>query len=177
MKVILLVGPSGSGKDTLLRAARKRFNGSQVLGFVRRYITRPPDGNEDNFYIDSACFNILKENNFFVSDWQAHGNEYGIPRHAFSTVYGPKRFLCSISRGAIDDFERFHDNVTVLQVTAPQSVLRQRLQGRGRENDEDVEKRLQRAAAPVRAKNLITFDNSAELEKSQQSFIDLLQAI
>ncbi len=177
MKLILLVGPSGSGKDTLLRAARTRFAASRELDFVRRYITRPPDNNEDNYYVDNTCFNFLKGNGFFVSDWQAHGNAYGVPGHALSGDFRHEKLLCSISRGAVNDFEGVHENVTVLQVTAPWDILRERLLARGRENEADVEKRLQRAARPVKAKNLITFDNSAALEKSQRDFICLLETI
>lgn len=177
MKLILLVGPSGSGKDTLLRAARKRFDASRDLAFIRRYITRPPDTNEDNYYVDSACFKLLKSNGFFVSAWQAHGNEYGVPRHALPNGSDKSKLVCSISRGAIGDFEKHHENVTVLQVTAPGEILRERLLGRGRESEKDVEKRLQRAIQPVEAKNLITFDNSAILEQSQRDFIALLESI
>ena len=177
MKLILLVGPSGSGKDTLLRAARKRFNGSHDLGLVRRYITRPPDGNEDNYYVDNTCFKLLKHSGFFVSDWQAHNNEYGIAHHALANGTAHGKLLCSISRGAITDFEQHYGDVTVLLVTAPMGLLKKRLTGRDRENDKDIEKRLQRATRPVEARKLITFDNSASLEKSQSDFITLLEAI
>lgn len=177
MKLILLVGPSGSGKDTLLRAVRRQFNGSCLVEFVRRYITRPPDSNEDNYYVDRSCFKILKHNGFFVSDWQAHGNEYGIPRNAISGSNEYQRLLCSVSRDAIGDFENFHNDVTVLQVTASKDVLRRRLQGRGRENPEDIEKRLSRAEHPVHAKDLIVFDNSTSLEQSQKNFICLVEKL
>lgn len=177
MKLILIVGPSGSGKDTLLRAVRQRFSCSSSLDFVRRYITRPPDNNEDNYYVDRSCFKVLKYNGFFVSDWQAHGNEYGIPRNVISRSNGYQRLLCSVSRGAIGDFEQFYDDVTVLQVTASKDVLRKRLQGRGRENLEDIEKRLARAEHPVHARDLICFDNSHSLEQSQRDFICLLEKL
>lgn len=177
MQLILLVGPSGSGKDTLLRAARQQFHGSCELHFVRRYITRPPDANEDNYYVDSTCFDVLKGNGFFVSCWRAHGNAYGVPRHALAGNGGHQKLLCSISRGAIADFEKFHDHVTVLQITAPRELLKKRLLGRGREQKEDVEKRLQRATRPVHARKLITFDNSTGIDQSQRDFIALLGSL
>lgn len=177
MKLILVVGPSGVGKDTLLRSARKRFGASAELNFVRRYITRPPDGNEDNYYVDSTCFSLLKRSSFFVSDWQAHGNMYGVPRHALVNGNDRQKLLCSISRSAIGDFEQAHDDVTVLQVSASLDLLRERLLSRGRESEADVEKRLLRAVQPVAAKDLVTFDNSSTLEQAQSDFIQLLERL
>jgi len=44
--LVLVVGPSGAGKDSLLKAAREEFRGDPRIGFARRVITRPadPDG-------------------------------------------------------------------------------------------------------------------------------------
>jgi ribose 1,5-bisphosphokinase PhnN len=65
MKVILVVGPSGAGKDTLLRAAREHFAAVPSLGFARRYITRPPGVDEDNYYVDEVGFSLLENAAFF----------------------------------------------------------------------------------------------------------------
>lgn len=175
MKVLLLVGPSGSGKDTLLRSAKNHFGQNGRLGFVRRYITRPPDDNEDNFYVDAKGFLILKKSDFFISTWQAHQNHYGISRHAINGNSGHQSLLCSISRDAISDFETTFAHTTTIHVTASMDALRQRLRMRGREQASEIEKRLERAAKPVRAKDLITFDNSSDLQRSITNFIALLE--
>jgi len=46
-KIILIVGASGVGKDTLIKYARKKMK--KEINFVRRYITRKPDKNEKTF--------------------------------------------------------------------------------------------------------------------------------
>ena len=46
--LVLVVGPSGAGKDSLLNGAREAFRGDARIGFARRVITRPPDPYGEN---------------------------------------------------------------------------------------------------------------------------------
>ena len=176
-KVILIVGASGAGKDTLLRNARACFRSENTLGFVRRYITRPPDNNEDNFYVDESGFLLLKKSNFFLSTWAAHDKLYVIPIHSLSYVNGYKAMLCSISRTTISDFENRFTDVTTINITARDDVLYDRLLKRGRESKRSIEERLIRAKKPFEAKNLINFDNSSDLERSKEAFVHLLKRV
>lgn len=76
-QLIVVVGPSGSGKDTLLKKVIKKIPNSIL---VKRYITRKKDiKNEDHYSISIKNFEdkILKKH-FFVY-WKAHGFSYGIP--------------------------------------------------------------------------------------------------
>ena len=177
MRILLVVGPSGSGKDTLLRSAKHHFAGQEQLAFVRRYITRPPDRNEDNYYLDPAAFTLLGNAGFFVSTWRAHDNLYGIPYHALVDTDGSEGVVCSISRSAVVDFERRFAHTTTILVTAREEVLRQRLQRRGREDEKAVRKRLARADMAVVARDLVVFDNSQDLERSVAMFIELLERL
>ncbi len=174
MKVILIVGPSGSGKDTLLRHARKTLVSQHSFIFSKRYITRPPDSNEDNYYVDQYAFEQLRRGGFFVATWEAHNNLYGIPHHIFTTNEASSAIVCSISRTAISDFEKVFTDTITINVTVNDEILRERLTTRGREDTLNVNKRIQRAKLPIQSENLITFDNSAALEESKRGFTSLL---
>jgi phosphonate metabolism protein PhnN/1,5-bisphosphokinase (PRPP-forming) len=176
MNIIAVVGPSGSGKDTLLRYAAGAFAQRQDIVLARRYITRPPDHNEDNYFIDPVGFSHLRKSGFFLSTWEAHCNYYGIARHSIDGSNGYSTIICSISRSAILDFEKTCTTTTIL-VTARKDILRQRLLARSRESGKEIEQRLGLAAQKVRAKNLITFDNSGELDKSCAGFTALLKQL
>lgn len=173
MQIVLIVGASGTGKDSLLRSARSYYQNDPRFCFARRYITRPADANEDNFYIDRAGFQILKNHGYFITDWSANGNLYGIPWSA--TENCPEATLfCSVSRTAIRSFEKQFPQVSAIQITARPEMLLDRLTKRGREDSDAIKKRIARAQEPCRAKNLILFDNTAPLSKTTISFIDLL---
>lgn len=168
-KIVLIVGASGVGKDSLLKSIKEKIDAN----FLKRYITREPDNNESNYYIDEAAFKELEMQNFFVSTWSAHGNLYGI---ASSHIKDGLNII-SISRSAIKDFENSFENVTTINISVPKDVLELRLLSRARESVEEIKKRLERSYAKIEAKNLIEFDNSQSLELSSQRFIETLQRI
>jgi phosphonate metabolism protein PhnN/1,5-bisphosphokinase (PRPP-forming) len=170
-KIVLIIGPSGAGKDTLIKEAKKEFK--EKINFVKRYITRESDVNESNYYIDEYAFEILRHNSYFASSWNAHGNFYGIPKRFIKNGIN----LISISRGRIKDFENLYEKVYTINITLPKEILKQRLLKRGRENKEDIEKRVQREYKKIEAKNLIEFDNLASIEDSKKNFISLLKRI
>ena len=58
--LVLVVGPSGAGKDTLIRLARAALAGDPRYVFPRRLVTRPPSADEDNDQIDEAAFADLQ---------------------------------------------------------------------------------------------------------------------
>lgn len=170
-KIVLIVGPSGVGKDTLLKAVKKEFE--DKVNFVRRYISRMPDKNEDNFFIEASAFSILQTNNFFISSWLAHGNSYGISKTAIKKGVN----IISISRSKIKDFETSFENVFTINITVSKEVLRMRLENRARESEEEIEKRLNRTYEKIEARNLIEFDNSLSKEESTVKFISLIEEI
>lgn len=170
-KIILIVGPSGVGKDTLLRHAKEKLG--KKFNFVKRYITRKPDTSEENYYIDEYAFEILKHKSYFASSWGAHDNYYGIAKRFITLGVN----VISISRSKIKDFEKQYDKVYTINVTIPKKELRQRLLLRGRETEAQIEKRLARSYDKVKAKNLIEFDNSTSLVESKKRFKKLLKEI
>jgi ribose 1,5-bisphosphokinase len=66
---VLVVGPSGAGKDTVLAYARQHLAGYEHVVFPRRVITRPPGPGEDYESVTEAEFATRR----FALSWAAHG--------------------------------------------------------------------------------------------------------
>ena len=139
--IFAIVGPSGAGKDTLIRGA---LQARPDLRLVRRVITRPTDaGGEDFDGVTPADFSLRHAGGDFALTWQAHGLSYGIPK---DQITGPGTVLFNGSRAALPLAARVLPGLRVILVTAPDIVLAARLSARGRESADDIRSRLSRAA-------------------------------
>jgi ribose 1,5-bisphosphokinase len=166
--LVLVVGPSGAGKDALLKAAREAFRDDKRIHFVRRVITRPPDPDgEDHEPVSEAEFATRD----FALSWSAHGLRYGIPADA---VRESAVVVANVSRGAIAEASRL-SHVRVIEVTAPPDILAARLAARGRETSEDVARRLSRDATIPAGVELESVRNDTSLEEGIARFIAALR--
>ncbi|WP_333814966.1 phosphonate metabolism protein/1,5-bisphosphokinase (PRPP-forming) PhnN [Tabrizicola sp.] len=139
--IFAIVGPSGAGKDTLIRGA---MTARPDLRLVRRVITRPTEaGGEDFEGVTPEDFAHRQARGDFALTWQAHGLSYGIPK---DQVSGPGDVIFNGSRAALPLAVRTFPLLRVILVTAPDIVLSARLAARGRETPEDIRARLSRAA-------------------------------
>jgi len=170
-KIILIVGASGVGKDSLIKEAKKDLK--KEFNFVKRYITRKPDKNEKNYFLENCAFKLLKDNDYFISSWEAHENFYGISKNSIKNRLN----IISISRSKISDFEKNFEKVYVINITLNKEELKNRLIKRGRESLEEIQKRLDRSYDKIEAKNLINFENDKPFEESKEAFIKLLKEI
>lgn len=162
-QVFAVVGPSGAGKDTVMRAIHER---RAQLRLARRVITRPSgDGSELHQFVTETDFARLCQTNAFALHWEAHGLRYGIPASVKAQVKAGEIVMFNGSRAMLEDAKRVFPGLHVLHITASDEVLRQRLIVRGRESETQIISRLARVRAPLpEGLNLSTIDNSGLLE-------------
>lgn len=143
--LVLVVGPSGAGKDTLLDALRTTLSGNARYRFVRRVVTRPAgQGDEDHEPATEAGFEKRRRAGGFALHWRAHGLLYGVPADVELDLAAGRVVLANVSRAVVADaVARFP--VAVVEITAPADVLARRLAARGREDAVDIARRLSRA--------------------------------
>ncbi|HEX3505228.1 MAG TPA: phosphonate metabolism protein/1,5-bisphosphokinase (PRPP-forming) PhnN [Xanthobacteraceae bacterium] len=145
-RLVLVVGPSGAGKDTLLKGARAACAYDPAVVFSRRVVTRPKSDAEDHDSMDAAAFAHAASEGAFALWWQAHGNGYGIPSTIDQDIRAGRTVVCNVSRTVVDAARQRYGFVTVVEITAPAQVLLSRLASRQRTSDGDVAQRLERSA-------------------------------
>lgn len=175
--LIVVVGPSGAGKDSVMGVAARHFAQRPDILFVRRVITRPSDaGSEVHESVSAAEFEDMQEGGAFAVSWQAHGLSYGIPRDIADKVESGMTAIVNGSRAALPAIRAAFGKVAVALVTADAPVLAKRLAQRGRENEEDVLRRLKRQVPDVVAgPDVIVIYNSGRLEIAGQRFVTLVE--
>jgi ribose 1,5-bisphosphokinase len=145
---VLVVGPSGAGKDTLIGLAKAALAEDPGFVFPRRLVTRPKGPWEDHDTISMDTFETEEHAGSFALSWRAHGLGYAIPARCLDDARAGRVVVCNVSRSVVEAARRRLPGACVVEVTAPHEILAQRLATRRRPEDGDLGKRLARAAAP-----------------------------
>jgi ribose 1,5-bisphosphokinase len=174
--LVLVVGPSGVGKDALISYCRSRLAGVDIVVFPRRTITRAAgDDSEDHDTVSEGEFQRRAEAGGFALSWRAHGLGYGVPASIRSDLEAGRTVVVNVSRSIVDEARQRFQPLTVVAVTASPEILAMRLRGRGRETGEDIGRRLERAhAIDVDGPDVIRLDNSGALEVAGEMILGLL---
>jgi phosphonate metabolism protein/1,5-bisphosphokinase (PRPP-forming) PhnN len=176
-RLIFLIGPSGSGKDSLIDASRAQLSAAGVE-IARRVITRSAEAKGEAAHgVSAQRFAQMCEEGAFAMHWRANGLEYGIPAQVDKWLAQGRSVLVNGSRAYLPEArERYPDLLAVCLEVQPE-VLRERLLARGRETPEQVDQRLARngrlqlEAAP----SVHHLDNSGDLVTTVAALLELLR--
>ncbi|WP_432696410.1 ribose 1,5-bisphosphokinase [Marinobacterium sp. YM272] len=165
-----LMGPSGSGKDSLITGLRHRLGGQSPLLFAHRYITRCwQSGGENHVELSEREFDQRMKSGLFLLHWSANGCRYAVGREVEYWLGSGHSVLVNGSRGHLDQVRQcFGATLVPVLVCVEPEQLRERLTARGRESAEQIEERLERnrlfqQQLEGQAELL---DNSGDLEQS-----------
>jgi ribose 1,5-bisphosphokinase len=178
--LIYLMGPSGSGKDSLLNAARARLAERDCV-IVRRVITRSAEAvGEDAIGVTPAEFVAQEQAGGFALSWRANSLAYGIPRQIDEWLAAGQDVLVNGSRAYLAQARQRYPELIGVLLTVDAAVLRERLLRRGRESAEQIEQRLARNAqfdpAAAERDGLHVLDNSGSIERARDNLLMLIGA-
>ncbi|KAG5357944.1 Guanylate kinase [Yarrowia sp. B02] len=179
---IVISGPSGTGKSTLLKRLLAEYPGR--FGFSISYTTRKPrdgevDGKDYNF-VTVEQFKQLIDEGAFIEWAQFGGNYYGTAVAGVKKVAdNNQQCILDIDMQGVKAVKKSDLNARYLFV-APPSIeeLRKRLTGRGTETEESLEKRLAAAEGEMEyakedgAHDLVIVND--DLEKAYAQFKEFI---
>ncbi|MEJ2250093.1 MAG: phosphonate metabolism protein/1,5-bisphosphokinase (PRPP-forming) PhnN [Candidatus Lokiarchaeota archaeon] len=177
--LFLVVGNSGSGKDSIINEAIKKYPKElKKLYAPRRYITRPPSETEDNIFINEKEFKRLDEEGKFVLTWHVYELSYGIPKKVDNLLIMGNPVVLNVSRTVIPKARKKYKNLKVINISVPIEIIRKRIFKRGREDDENLESRFERAK---KFKGFSDFDyeiqNIGELNDAVTLFLNYIASV
>jgi phosphonate metabolism protein PhnN/1,5-bisphosphokinase (PRPP-forming) len=143
-RLLVVVGPSGAGKDSVLRAWRERL-GDAPVHFARRTITRAPEASERHESVDEAEFGRLRAAGELATWWHAHGLLYGVRHSELDALAQGRWVVLNGSRAHLDTIRGQAPQLRSVEITASAATLAARLSQRGREDARAVQQRLSRA--------------------------------
>jgi ribose 1,5-bisphosphokinase len=174
-RLIVVVGPSGAGKDTLIGLARVACADDGNVVFPRRVVTREASAFEDNEQISLDAFRQARTRGDFAVHWEAHGHCYALPRAIDDDIRAGRTVVANASRTVVDAIRRAYADVAVVSITAPSDVLAKRLAARARSSDGQIAHRLSRAVDEVETRPDVTIANVGSVEDHARELVQVIK--
>ena len=151
-KLVILSGPSGVGKDTVIDKWRER---NPLVRRVVAYTTRAPRPGEtpgvDYHYLDVEHFKRLASQGFFLEYKTVHDNFYGTPYKDMMAMLdqGLVAILKIDVQGAEEAMRRCPDALSVFLLPPSDEELERRIRGRGSDAEDVIQRRLTNARGEI----------------------------
>ena len=176
-RLIVVVGPSGAGKDSVLRGWRVALAplGVQAPAFAQRVITRASDATESHEAVTAGDFAGMRSQGLLATWWHAHGLDYGVRWRQLDPLAAGGWVVLNGSRAHLPALRAQAPELRVVEINAPADLLAQRLAARAREDAATRDSRLARAVRlPVEADLVLI--NDGELQHCVDRLVQWWQA-
>ena len=177
-QLFLLIGNSGSGKDSILNDVLSTWPKNQTpIKVPQRFITRPSHMTEPFFSVSPEEFQKMKTNNEFSLTWHIYDLDYGVPKLVEDWLSDGMIVVINVSRTIIPEARRIFPDLKVIFVKVPFEITLARVKSRGREaeDDEVFKERVNRAKLNQNFPDAdIIIDNSGDLQIAVKSFSEYL---
>ncbi|CAG9325216.1 unnamed protein product [Blepharisma stoltei] len=180
---LALIGPSGVGKSTLIKALMNQFPG--VFEFSISSTTRKPRGAEQNgveyYFITKEEFKSKIEAGDFIEWAEVHENYYGTSKAAVEDIKSRGK-ICILDidvQGAIKIYDANIEFNRVFVMPKTIKDLEDRLRGRGTDNDDTLRIRLRNAELEINTarSNPSVFPHFITNDDLDEAYKDLLRLI
>lgn len=180
--VIIISGPSGVGKDTIIDALRRRHDRPD-LHFVVTCTTRQPRHGEVDgvhyHFVTSDRFAEMQREGDLLESADVHGNWYGTPRFDVcrALAAGRHAVLKIDVQGARVVKSRVPDALLVFLVPPSLEALFQRLRERATESADELEVRQRDAAIELARQgdyDYVVVNETGEVDRTADRIVEII---
>jgi len=178
--LVFVVGPSGSGKDSLINFVRRQMPDELDVRFARRVITRPMTaGAEQHLAVSPFQFELLREEGEFAMHWSAHGEQFGIDREIIDWLAQGAVVIVVGSRLHLPKAIELFPDMKVVYVKASEEIRRARLESCLRVPNSTIEARLARGSDWTVPKGIEVLElvNEGDLPSAGRQFADMVLSL
>ena len=180
-RLIVVSGPSGAGKDTLIRAALEAIPELALIASATTRIPREGEGEGiDHVFLSREEFERWIEEDRLLEWAEYSGNLYGTPKQSVEELLesGRSVILRIELKGARQIKERRPDAVMVFVRAPSLEETRRRLESRATETSESVESRMATAIREVAARDEFDYEVvNGDREQAERDMIETLKTI
>ena len=176
--LVMVVGPSGAGKDALIAGARAVFKGDDRFIFADRHVSRPAHPSEVHVSVSDTAFAEATARRRYALTWTAHGINYGIPTTIDDHLRSGRNVVFNASRAIVAEARRRYAQPLVMLVDCPAEIRAARMVLRAREEPLELRQRLARTVEGFdEAWVGVRVDNSGALQVGIERFTAALRNI
>ena len=156
-KILVIVGPSGVGKDTLMNKILEKYSDKfkKAVSYTSRK-KRPGEREGYNYhYVTKEEFLKLIEENKMIEFYFYSGNYYGLPKKELEDRTNFNKILyINIGVSATEKLLEYNVTANFIAILPPSlEALENRLKGRKTESEKIIKERLKTAKNEIKAIN------------------------
>ena len=178
--LFILSGSSGVGKSTVCKQIIDSINSVQLsVSYTTRPIRVGEEHGREYWFADEAEFRRMIDQHAFLEWAEVYGNLYGTPRQELIQLkeQGIDIILDIDVQGARNVMKKADDAVSVFLMPPSLEVLKARLQARGTDDPDVVERRFQKAK--IEMEHHVEYDytiSNDSLEQAIKEFESIILA-